>query len=321
MKPLVSVVMACYREPLVWFELAIDSILNQTLANLELIVVVDDPNNQQIIEFLNNMLTKEPRLKVLVNDHNIGLPDSLNRGVASAKSDFIARMDADDISHVERLRLQFDFLQTNGNVSLVGTEIENIDENNRVVGTTHYHNNPELIKRIIPYCSVACHPSWMFRKSIFEMQNGYRSLHGAEDYDFLYRMIDAGFLIANINVPLLKYRIHNNSITSNMNLSRYRVREYVLLMHKERALRGHDSYSKEAVAEVAASINSNKSVSILITKLRKAVAAGSLSKILYMSALFFCSKEIRRRILDHIKLKIILTSSKLSNSQGNNSDR
>lgn len=304
--PLVSVVMACYREPLVWLELAIDSILQQTLRDIELIVVIDDPDNAQICDFLNQKKLSDGRLVIIKNNQNMGLPNSLNVGIEQAKSSLIARMDADDISLPQRLQVQYDYMQTHPDVSLLGSAIENIDDSGESLGITGFQSATQVIKKIIPYCSVACHPTWIFRKPMFESIGCYRMLQGAEDYDLLYRILDAGGNITNLDAPLLKYRLHSASITSGMNLKRYKVRHYIKALHQQRVTTGHDLYDVNDLNRALSQLQDSPLIAKLITRLRKAEAKKSLAKYLYLIALFCCSADVRERIFDHLRLRLII---------------
>lgn len=302
--------MACYREPLAWLTLAIDSILQQTLGEIELIVVIDDPNNTQICDFLNQKQLTDKRLVVLKNSQNMGLPHSLNTGIDHAKAELVARMDADDISLPQRLKMQYDYMQTHPDVSLLGSAIENIDDNGESLGITEFQSAAQVIKKIIPYCSVACHPTWMFRKSLFDSVGRYRMLQGAEDYDLLYRILDAGGNITNLSTPLLKYRLHSASITSGMNLKRYKVRHYIIEMHMQRLALGRDEYSPIELQTRLAQQKDSNLVTFFLTKLRRYEASKSIKRLYCLAALFFVSSHVRGRIIDHIKLAFILKSVK-----------
>jgi glycosyltransferase involved in cell wall biosynthesis len=308
--PLVSVVMACYREPLAWLELAIDSILQQSMHDIELIVVIDDPDNALICDFLNQKQLSDERLVIIKNSQNMGLPTSLNIGIEQTKSALIARMDADDISLSKRLQMQYDYLQAHPDVSLLGSAIENIDDSGESLGITQFQIVDQVIRKIIPYCSVACHPTWMFRKSMFESIGCYRMLQGAEDYDLLYRILDAGGSISNLDTPLLKYRLHSASITSGMNLKRYKVRHYIKALHQQRIAKGQDQYDVNELNRVLSQQKDSLLVASLITKLRKAEAKSSLAKYLYLMTLFCCSADVRERIFDHVRLRVIIGTNR-----------
>ena len=111
--PIISVIMSVYNEPLDWVQESIDSILQQTFGNFEFIIINDNPNNKELFDFLITNKIKDNRIIIINNDENIGLTKSLNKGLERAKGEYIARMDADDISLPERLEKQINFLNTN----------------------------------------------------------------------------------------------------------------------------------------------------------------------------------------------------------------
>ena len=125
--PLISVLMSTYKESVDYIEKSVESILNQTYRNLEFIIVIDDPLNYALI----NRITKynDERIKLIINDRNIGLVSSLNKGLQYCKGDYIARMDADDISHIDRLEKEYNFLIKN-DLDLVGTYFRLFSDNN-----------------------------------------------------------------------------------------------------------------------------------------------------------------------------------------------
>ena len=81
LKELVSVLMSTYKEPVVWVEKAVNSILNQTYKNIEFVVIIDDPTNYEVIAFIESVCQKDNRVKLIKNEKNIGLVASLNKGL------------------------------------------------------------------------------------------------------------------------------------------------------------------------------------------------------------------------------------------------
>ncbi|WJG10464.1 glycosyltransferase [Aliiglaciecola sp. LCG003] len=304
--PIVSVVMACYREPLDWFGAAVDSILAQTLADFEFIIVLDDPNNLSIREYLYQKQLSDGRIVIIENASNLGLAKSLMKGIEQSTGAFIARMDADDVAYQERLKVQYQFLLANQQVGLVGSAIENIDELGNVLGKQYFQSDYALMKKMIPYCSVACHPTWMFTKQAYDKIKGYRNLSTAQDYDFLYRLIDAEIEIHNLPVALLQYRIHNASITSGMSLKRYKIRRYIHKLHHDRVRQGHDHFCEQELQHFIDQASPNKLVSKLLTQLRQSEQSNSPMKYVILPCLAILSNDIRQRITDHLKLKLLL---------------
>lgn len=270
MNPKVSVVMACYKESVDWLELAVDSILDQTFSSLELIVVVDNPEHSSAIDLLETKRQTDNRLVVLINDQNMGLPKSLNRGFSNAKGEYFCRMDADDIASPERIEKQVKCLEADYTIGLLGTGITNIDSKGQVIGVKSFLKTPLAIEKAIQYRSVACHPTWLMRKSVYQEINGYRYFPSSEDYDFLYRVLDAGFKISNLSEPLLQYRLHDGSMTSALSSFQYQVKHYIQLLHKQRKHSGTDKYSEQTSDELRVKAQSNSFANTLVTKAREA---------------------------------------------------
>ena len=99
----VSVIMSTYKEPIEWIQQSVDSILNQTYKNLEFIIIVDNPEYAELVSLLNDYADSDDRISVVVNNNNIGLVKSLNKALSFCTGEYVARMDADDISLPERL--------------------------------------------------------------------------------------------------------------------------------------------------------------------------------------------------------------------------
>ena len=97
---MISVVMSTYKEPIEYIEQSINSILNQTYRDIEFVIIVDNPDNAEHIEYIQNRMSGDSRIKLSINEKNCGLTESLNRAIALARGTFIARMDADDIAEI-----------------------------------------------------------------------------------------------------------------------------------------------------------------------------------------------------------------------------
>ena len=123
----ISVIMGVYNEKIEWVEKAILSIINQTYTNFEFIVILDNPQNEELKNLISEFSLKDKRIKLYVNEENIGLINTLNKGLKLAKGKYIARMDADDISCGDRFEKQINFLEQNNNIVLVGGLNEYID--------------------------------------------------------------------------------------------------------------------------------------------------------------------------------------------------
>ncbi len=222
---MISVVMSAYNEKREELRKSVDSIINQTYKDLEIIIVDDNPKNEIIREYLSSLT--DDRVKVLYNEQNIGLVASLNKALKHARGEYIARMDADDMSSLDRFEMQLKYLNDN-NLDLIGSWMTLIDdsENDKVIGKLEYPIRSESINKCLKYDSVLPHPTWLGKREVFDKLNGYRNAKYCEDYDFLLRAANYGFKLGNIPEFCFKCRIRSNSVTrSNRSkqllLSRY----------------------------------------------------------------------------------------------------
>ena len=154
----VSVLMSVYNGDRYLRE-AIDSILNQTLDNFEFIIIDDgstDASNQIIKSY------RDPRLKMVKNKENIGLTKSLNIGIGLCCGEYIARMDADDISLPKRLEIQYKFMDDHPEVGICGTLNRGI-ENNKV-GISKYPEDHDSIYCMLLFQNVFDHSTLMMSK-------------------------------------------------------------------------------------------------------------------------------------------------------------
>ncbi|MFL0163636.1 glycosyltransferase family 2 protein [Candidatus Clostridium helianthi] len=216
---LVSVVMCCYNEEIQWVKKSIESLINQEYKNLEIIIVNDNPDNLDIISLLTRYLKIDRRIKVLFNNKNIGLVKSLNKALLECNGEYIARMDADDVSKLNRIKKQVEFMEKNNEVGLVMSYANFIDEFDNKIG--EQRNTPikfEQIKKILMYKNVAVHPTWLFRKSILSKLKRYNECMYVEDYEFLCRAIINGIILETLPEFLLDYRVRKTSICNSNRL-------------------------------------------------------------------------------------------------------
>jgi len=207
MKPLVSVILPVFNEKKEYLTLAIKSILNQSFNSFELLII-DDSTNLQCFELAKFFKSKDNRIVYLRNPNRINLASALHFGIMNSRGIYISRMDSDDISLENRLQIQFNYLEQNPEIFAVGSSIILIDENNDEIGIRHFASSYEEIKKKAYVRNPIAHPSVMFRKNIYDHLGGYNvSFNKAEDYELWLRALKLGYKIANLNKPLLKYRI------------------------------------------------------------------------------------------------------------------
>ena len=190
-------------------EEAIESILKQTFTNFEFIII-DDGSEDTSLKIINNY--KDKRISLLKNKQNIGLSASLNNGIKLSKGKYIARMDADDISLPERLEKQYNFMERNTAIGIVGAGYHIINELGEHMGTYIYPDNPVAIQWKLLAGPVFPHPTVMMRKKILIENNlSYNEEYFVtQDYDLWCKMIQ---FTKGSNFPevLIHYRHHEES--------------------------------------------------------------------------------------------------------------
>jgi glycosyltransferase involved in cell wall biosynthesis len=216
--PELSVVMSVYKGER-FLGQAVDSILAQTLTDFEFIVV-DDGSTDRTPEILQGY--DDARLRVVTHDHR-GLIDSLNKAIAKGSGDYIARMDADDISSPRRLELQLESLRRRPALKALGTQVVEIDESGRSIRRHHYPTKSEEIERTLLRGGTAlCHGSMMFRRDCFLEAGGYRrAFPHAEDYDLWLRLIES-YEVENLPDLLYSKRLNLESVSFDNFLTQQR---------------------------------------------------------------------------------------------------
>lgn len=236
--PLISIIMSCYNEKIGWIDKAVKSILNQTYKNFEYIIVIDSPENKKISSYLTSI--KDDRIKLVFNEKNVGLVESLNKAIDLAQGEYIARMDSDDISENNRIEKQVNYLINNRDIALIATNMRYIDENDDeiLIANKNFQVGFNKIKRRLKYENVMSHPTFMAKRQVIcdEKINKYRNVFSSEDYDLICRLVRNGYKIENIDEKLLRYRIRQNSITRSNELLQFKVASYIQKLYRNNSL-------------------------------------------------------------------------------------
>lgn len=198
---------------------AVDSILAQTLTDFEFIIV-DDGSTDRSLEIIQSYARQDARILVVRQAENLGLAKSLNRGIALARGDLIARMDADDISLPDRFETQVQFLYENPDVDLVGSWVEFIDQNGKTTGeVSKYPGSAMGLRWGLFFENHLWHPTVMARRSFFDCADVYdEAFDTTQDYE-LWARSNLHSRYRNIQKVLLKYRMHDSSISKLRNTS------------------------------------------------------------------------------------------------------
>ena len=215
-RPLVSVLLPC-RNAAATLEEAVASVLQQTLADLE-VVAVDDGSTDGCAERLDRWANQDPRLRVLHLPPR-GLIEALNAGLAACRAPLIARMDADDRSHPERLAEQLGLLEAQPDLAAVGCRVEAFPPGAVGPGLSLYLEwlngltTADAIAREIFVESPLVHPSVVMRRSWCERVGDYQEHGWPEDYDLWLRMHAAGGQFAKVPRVLFYWREHAGRLT------------------------------------------------------------------------------------------------------------
>lgn len=188
-----------------FFQLAVQSILNQTYKDFNLLILLDGPIKAEIENYIVSLVDK--RLLVLRNESNIGLPATLNRGIKEFPADIYFRMDADDISFSERIEKILITFEQNPDVLLVGTECIEINS----MGDQLFYKKMPQKHQLLEWAYTRnpfAHPSVAFRKEFIEQAGYYdESLRKSQDYELWTRALVKGVRMMNIHQPLIYFRI------------------------------------------------------------------------------------------------------------------
>jgi glycosyltransferase involved in cell wall biosynthesis len=207
-RPKISVVMPAYNAA-AYLDEAIRSILNQTFRDFEFIII-NDGSSDDSSPILGKYESLDSRIQVY-HQENQGMIAALNRGCRLARGEYIARMDADDISLPRRLDTQLKYIEGHPRIGILGTWIYSIDKSGSKKAPWRPSTNPKMLKWTHFYGVCVCHPSVLMRREVVERLDFYRpeAIHG-EDVDLWLR---ASSITDFGNVPeiLYEYRVWNGS--------------------------------------------------------------------------------------------------------------
>jgi glycosyltransferase involved in cell wall biosynthesis len=202
--PLISVVLPVYNVAL-YVKEAINSILEQTIQDFE-IIIIDDCSTDNTIEVIETI--KDYRLKIIKKNKNKGLVDSLNIGFDAAKGKYIARMDGDDICHKERFKKQLEILN-NSEIKACGCWLQEFAGGNKIIKHSEHHE--QIVAKLLLGCSMSLGSVMLERKWINNFRFDENKKH-VEDYDFWSQVAWTGKFY-NIQEVLYFYRVHQSQVS------------------------------------------------------------------------------------------------------------
>ena len=214
--PTVSILLPCYNAAET-LEQALQSLQQQSLTDFE-VIAVDDGSDDQSLQILNAWCQRDSRFKVIPIEHG-GIIAALNTGFNFCRANYIARMDADDRCHPQRLEKQIDYLESHPQAALVsclvaGFPTQNVREGFRIyLDWLNSLVTDAQIRREIFVESPLPHPSVTIRREWLQQVGGYQEHGWPEDYDLWLRMYLAGAQFAKLPEVLLDWREHPERLT------------------------------------------------------------------------------------------------------------
>jgi glycosyltransferase involved in cell wall biosynthesis len=209
--PKVSVIIPSYNS-MTYLPATVDSVLKQTFTDFE-VLIINDGSTDNILEWASKI--EDTRVKVITKT-NQGLAEARNTGIALAKGEYLAFLDADDLWHKTKLEKQVNYLNNHPDVGLVDTWVALTDENAKPTGTLIKTNaEGKVIKKILESPTIVCGSSPLVRNICFEKAGLFnKQLSGSADWDMWIRIANH-FMFGLIKEPLTYYRQHYNSMSQN----------------------------------------------------------------------------------------------------------
>lgn len=210
--PLVSVVMPVYNAG-EFLGSAISSILNQTYRNLEL-VIVNDASTDKSSKIIAKYKRLDKRVRIVTLKHNVnqGGDAAGNIGYKLSVGKYVARMDGDDVAEPTRIGKQVTYMEQHPRVAVLGTQASVIDREGKVVGVKNVPiSHADILREFFTFHPMI-HPTVMVRKSAIKREELYQTdYHANNDYLTFFGLITSDLRFANLDEPLLLYRIHGEN--------------------------------------------------------------------------------------------------------------
>lgn len=220
-KPSISVIMAVYNTKESYLKEAIESILQQTFTDFEFIIICDCPTDNSTA-IVRSYASSDKRIFVIENNQNIGLTKSLNKGIRVSRGQYLARMDADDIAMSERLKIQYQFMESHPDVIVLGSRVKTTD-NNRIAVSTFLPDQDVLrIRMLFANCGVP-HPTAFLRKSFLIKEHLLydENYPKSQDYKLWIDILERNGQMVLLHEVLLMYRIHDKQISEIEGKTKY----------------------------------------------------------------------------------------------------
>lgn len=300
--PLVSILFPCYNVEQ-YIKESLESLLNQTYRDIE-IIAINDCSVDNTKAILEEYAQIDNRIKIYNNETNLKLIGTLNKGIELCRGKYIARMDADDISLPERIEKQVKFLEENPDYSVVSTMFYAFKNGSSRKSLYRNPSRFEDLQAALLFKSVICHPASMMRKTLFSELNlrfEKEYIH-VEDYALWSKALYMTKL-ANIDEPLLLYRVHQHQISTIYDKEQIENKKEVFKIHCEKLDLPTDEYTLNIYSSVAECVPLISSFEYL------AECESFMIKLLeYNKKTHFCSEIYLQRMLSLHWLRLCANS-------------
>lgn len=228
MRPEVTVVMPVWNGE-AYLPEAVESILQQTFSDFEFLII-DDGSTDSTPEILKSYAQRDSRIRIIELAHE-GIVIALNRGVTEARAPWIARMDCDDIAFPERLERQMDAMHEVPEPALCHTAVELIGDPSFLTPRPRFPRSKALLAARMCFQCPITHPTVLFSKEKFLEAGGYKPCERhAEDFSLWGRMMPLGAFVG-VSQPLLKLRLHSDSISKKKADTQAELAQKIALKH------------------------------------------------------------------------------------------
>ena len=230
--PLVTVLMPVYNGER-YLSSAIESILNQTFQDFELLIV-DDCSNDNSIKIIESFSNK--KINLIRNNKNQGQSATMNRGLKLSKGKYIARLDQDDLSDYQRLEKQVEFF-LNNKCNILGTWAYSINNDSKITGYIQHPTTNNSIQNALGVDCALSHSSVMMKKNDILLIGGYsEKFKIVMDWDLWIRAVKSGLKIENIPEYLCSSRLHSLQTISNNVGAKNLIKEKVVILNKSKSI-------------------------------------------------------------------------------------
>lgn len=276
--PKVSYLMSVYNESQEVLKDAVDSVIQQHYDNIELVLVLDNPERSDLKANLEYYEHKYSFIQVIKNESNIGLAQSLNKGLAVATGAYIFRADADDICLPERTQKQIDYLEAHPKIAILGSSVDMIDEKNRFIKKKQAPPKSDNPIPTLQYKTLAYHPTWAVRHDVFEALDGYRNLPCSQDYDLLFRAAEEGYIIDNLSDTTVRYRMSTGRTSASKSFEQHLISKIIRKNSKKRLNSGKDFFDSNQAWNLFLNPNTKNKTNYNIFQARMIILADSYRK-------------------------------------------